>query len=63
MTGEQSRFLKIGDRVRWGDTTTDLGTITGTTWSGVAIAWDDGHTVSVRHNDMKTIERAPAKLA
>ena len=63
MTGEQSRFLKIGDRVRWGDSTTDLGAITGTTWSGVTIAWDDGHTVSARHNDMKTIERAPTKLA
>jgi hypothetical protein len=29
MTGEQSRKLKIGDRVSWGAATTDLGTVIG----------------------------------
>jgi hypothetical protein len=40
MTGDQSRLLKVGDRVCWGVTTTDLGTVVGTAWSGVTIDWD-----------------------
>jgi hypothetical protein len=63
MTGDQSRYLKVGDRVCWGATTTDLGTVGGTTWSGVTIDWDDGHTTSIAHNDMAKIERVPTKLA
>ena len=62
MTGEQSRYLEVGDRVCWGVTTTDLGTVVGTSWSGVTIAWDDGHTTSVQHNDMAKVERNPTKL-
>jgi hypothetical protein len=62
MTGEQSRQLKMGDRVCWDKIVTDLGTIVGVTWSGVTIKWDDGHTVSVRHNDMSKVERALANL-
>jgi hypothetical protein len=62
MTGDQSRLLKVGDRVRWGDTTTDFGTVVETTWNGVTIGWDDGRTNSIEHNDMKQVERAPAKL-
>ena len=37
MTGDQSRLLKVGDRVRWKDSATDLGTVTATAWSGVTI--------------------------
>lgn len=44
MTGEQSRLLRVGDRVRWGGPTADFGTVIGTAWSGVTIAWDDGVT-------------------
>lgn len=62
MTGEQSRLLKVGDRVRWGNTTTDLGTITGTTWNGVTIAWDNGDANSVGHNDMAKVERVPVTV-
>ena len=61
MTGEQSRQLKVGDRVCWGATTTDLGTVIGTSWSEVTIAWDDGESGSVSHNDMAKVERAPIK--
>jgi hypothetical protein len=61
MTGEQSRHLKVGDRVCWGATTTDLGTIIGTSWSEVTIAWDDGESSSVSHNDMAKVERVPIK--
>jgi hypothetical protein len=63
MTGEQSRLLRVGDRVCWGVTTTDLGTVVGTSWSEVAISWDDGEANSVAHNDMAQIERVPNKVA
>ena len=61
MTGEQSRLLSVGDRVRWGDTATDLGTVVEAAWSGVTIDWDDGQTTSIRHNDMAQVERLPVK--
>jgi hypothetical protein len=61
MTGEQSRPLKADDRVRWGDTTADLGAVIGTTWSEVTI-WDDAETNSVSHNDMAKVEQLLNKL-
>jgi hypothetical protein len=62
MTGDQSRTLSVGDRVCWGVTTTDFGTVVGTAWSGVTINWDDGHTTSIQHNDMAQVERVPVKV-
>jgi hypothetical protein len=62
MTGDQSRLLNIGDRVRWKDSATDLGKVTATTWSGVTISWDNGDANTVQHNDMTQIERAPKKV-
>jgi hypothetical protein len=62
MTGDQSRLLKIGDRVYWITTTTDQGTIIATTWSEVTISWDDGKASSVSHNDMAKVERVPTKV-
>jgi hypothetical protein len=44
MTGDQSRTLKVGDRVCWGAKTTDLGTVIGTSWSEVTIDWDNGES-------------------
>ena len=61
MTGTESRVLVVGDRVRWGDTTTDFGTVIRTTWSDVTINWDDGQTTSIQHNDMAQVERRPTK--
>jgi hypothetical protein len=61
MTGAQSRLLNVGERVRWEESPTDLGTVAGTAWSGVSIDWDDGHTTSIRHNDMAQIERVALK--
>jgi hypothetical protein len=61
MTGDQSRFLKVGDRVCWKQSATDLGTDVGASWSGVTIDWDDGHTSSIQHNDMAQVERVPTK--
>jgi hypothetical protein len=62
VTGDQSRLLKVGDRVCWGATTTDLGTVVRTSWSEVTIDWDDGHTTSIQHNDMAQVERVPTKI-
>jgi hypothetical protein len=62
MTGDQSRLLKVGDRICWGATTSDLGTVVGTVWHGVTIDWDDGHTTSIQHNDMALVERVPMKI-
>jgi hypothetical protein len=61
MTGEQSRQLRAGDRVCWGPTTKDLGTVIATSWSEVTISWDDGEASSVSHNDMAKVERVPNK--
>jgi hypothetical protein len=58
MTGDQSRTLKVVDRVCWKTSATDLGTIVGTAWNGVSIDWDDGQSTSIQHNDMGQVERA-----
>jgi hypothetical protein len=62
VTGEQSRLLKVGDRVCWKGSASDVGTVVGTSWSGVTIDWDDGDTSSIRHNDMAQVERVPTKI-
>jgi hypothetical protein len=62
MTGDESRTLRVGDRVCWKKSDTNHGTVTGTSWSGVTISWDDGDTNSVSHNDMAKVERVPTKL-
>jgi hypothetical protein len=62
MTGDQSRGLTVGDRVCWGATTTDLGTVIETDWAGVSIKWDNGRTTSIQHNDMAQVERVPENL-
>ena len=63
MTGNESRTLSVGERVCWGVTLTDFGTVVGASWSGVTIDWDDGHTTSIQHNDMAQVERLLNKLA
>jgi len=35
MTGAQSRLLNVGERVRWEESATDLGTVTSNGWGGV----------------------------
>jgi hypothetical protein len=62
VTGEQSRFLNVGDRVRWGATTTDLGTVTEKNWAGVTIKWDNRDEQAILHNDMAQVERVPTKI-
>jgi hypothetical protein len=62
VTGDQSRLLKVGDRVCWGAKTTDLGTVVGTAWSGVSIDWDSRGKQQILHNDMAQVERVPKKI-
>ena len=57
MTGDESRKLKVGDRVRWKGDATNQGTVRGTSWSGVTIDWDDGDSTSVSHNDTAQVDR------
>jgi hypothetical protein len=59
MTGDQSRHLKVGDRVCWGATMSDLARVVQTSWNEATINWDDGHTASIQHNDMARVERVP----
>jgi hypothetical protein len=62
MTGEKSRLLRVDDRVYWRGAAKDQGTVSAVDWTGVTIKWDNGHTNSVRHNDMAQVERAPIKV-
>jgi hypothetical protein len=43
MTGDQSRLLKIGDRLRWGDSLTDHGTVAANGWGGVVSGCRKNH--------------------
>jgi hypothetical protein len=61
MTGEQSRQLRVGDRVLWGANKADQGTVAEYDWCGVLLKWDNRDKQSVLHNDMTKIERVSAK--
>jgi hypothetical protein len=61
MTGEQSRLLKIGDRVCWGAATTDLGTVTEKNWAGITVKWDNRSQQEILHNDMALVGLVPLK--
>jgi hypothetical protein len=61
MTGDQSRGLKIGDRVCWGADQADHGTFTERNWSGVIVKWDTRNEQSILHNDMELVSLIPKK--
>ena len=61
MTGDQSRGLKVGDRVCWGDDKDDRGTVTEKSWSGVTLKWDNRGEHAVLHNDLKMVFLIPRK--
>ena len=61
MTAAESKKLKKGDRVCWRGDAADSGTIIGTSWHAVTIAWDKGHVATVHHGDMREIHSASAK--
>ena len=62
MSDDESRKLKVGDRVQWDKSLTDRGTISEVDWRGVIIKWDDGRVNSIYHNDMAQVERVPVNL-
>ena len=62
MTGDQSRFLDIGDRVCWQNDQADQGIITKKNWAGVTIKWDSRGEQQILHNDMVRVERVPKKI-
>jgi len=61
MTGDQSRVLKVGARVCWGEDKNDQGTVTEKNWSGVTLKWDNRDRQSVLHNDMQMVFLIPEK--
>jgi small-conductance mechanosensitive channel len=56
MTPNQSRKLKVGDRVSFNGDQTDCGTVKTTNSRYVTIAWDDKHESLTGHDDMKRVE-------
>jgi hypothetical protein len=59
MTGDQSRHLKVGDRVCWRDDKVDGGTVTEGNWAGVTIKWDNRSEQPFLHNDMGQVVFVP----
>jgi hypothetical protein len=61
MTGEQSRLLKVGDRVCWQNDQADQGTVTETNWAGLTIKWNNRSAQAIQHNDMAKVDRVPVQ--
>jgi hypothetical protein len=59
MTGDQSRLLKIGNRICWQNDQADRGTVTETNWAGVK--WDSRGNQAIQHNDMGSLQRVTGK--
>jgi hypothetical protein len=57
MTGENSRKLKVGDKVCWQKDKADKGIITETNWAGVTVKWENRSEQAILHNDMTQIDR------
>ena len=57
MTGDESRKLKVSDRVCWNGDKNDQGTVSETNWAGVTIKWDNRSQQTILHNDMAQMGR------
>jgi hypothetical protein len=57
MTGDESRKLKVRDRVCWKKDEADRGTITETNWAGITVRWDNRGEQTILHNDMGQVEK------
>jgi hypothetical protein len=58
MTGQESRLLKVGDRVMWNADKNDAGIVTSKNWAGVTIRWDNREEQTFLHNDMGATTKA-----
>jgi hypothetical protein len=58
MTREQSKTLKIGDRVCWQRDNADPGIVAETSWASITIKWDSRTDQTIMHNDMAQIDLA-----
>jgi hypothetical protein len=61
MTVNESKGLKKSNRVCWRGDAADSGTISGTSWDAVTIAWDNGQVATVHRGDMREIHSTSAK--
>jgi hypothetical protein len=61
MTGDESRKLKVGDKVRWQNDQADQGIVTETNWAGVTVRWDSRGKQAIQHNDMGSLQRVTGK--
>jgi len=61
VTGDESRTLKVGDRVQWNADKNDQGTVTEKNWAGVTVKWDNRGEQAILHNDMILVARVPTK--
>jgi hypothetical protein len=63
MTGNQSRLLKVGDRVCWQKDESDRGIVAAMNWAGITVKWDNRSKQDILHNDMAQIGLVPPKSA
>ena len=63
MTGDQSRLLKVGDRVCWQKDESDRGIVAAMNWAGVTVTWDNRGKQDILHNDMAQVGLVPHKFA
>jgi hypothetical protein len=61
VTAAESKKLIKGNRVCWRRDVNDCGTIIGTSWNAVTIAWDNGQVATVHHGDMREIHSTSGK--
>jgi hypothetical protein len=57
MTSEESRQLKVGNRVCFDGEKTDQGKVIATQFRYVTIDWSDGHKSFTGHGEMSRIEQ------
>jgi hypothetical protein len=56
MTPDQSKKLKVGDRVSFNGDKADVGTVTANETRYVTIKWNDGHKSFTGHRHMQRVE-------
>jgi hypothetical protein len=61
MTSDQSRGLKVGDRVCWQNHGRDQA-VTKTNWAGVSIKWNNRGEQTILHNDIAQVDWVPNQL-